>query len=915
MNVFIAGLGEPIIIRRPTREERLKEAQKEAEKENEKTNENTSDKREAIGISRDESTQGSDLLSSRSSYRSRYGKDASDATRSNEDESSKTIESSRQSRFSKKYGGDSYEDSEPSKRTDEDLGRKSNLLESNAGKCVNEMEENSGKGRTEDEKKVEDEEIQEMPDAQDEEEKAECIDEDVESDHEDAESGNEDVESDHEDVESGPEDVESYNEDVESGHEEEEAVNGYGEDRAIDRTKGQDDDLNENEEYESSVDGNVSDGKGEISDVKDLADEEDYLDYEDEAGDDRDSNNFVEDNDGDGVEKDVSDEEDFIDDEYEGVQQNEDRSYKRERGYSAEEDEYYSDDDIYEKESDPTEPVRQDRQSEGEESLDEEAYSGSEDDYEDEEELKNGISKEASRREDRGQIDYSDDYSESYSDHTATDGGSSVSGKRGDDEQDLAGYEFDRRPTERKPAGASYVSKVDEVFKQKEPALAEGKSFKELLKRSDKNTVGKVPTGKKGPEQVDFRTVLRASDKPKKFGEKSGSSVEQVDFRNLLQRKVQTKTLSEKDIGAEQVDFRTVLKAGAIPAEKKEPAARKTSNAEQLDFRNVLKKQPSIKSRKLSVDDKTEMIKSIRAGRDVPKIEGGSSSTKPSRQSIESLRESGGVGKAKEDLDKNLKGDGEGKKSSRKAGRPSLDALKQSGELGRTEDKKGLFEKGSRQKKAPATVPPRPSSKAKVNKTEPEIIEEPEFDHDDERPEIEPSKESKPRKTSVEISSKGSSEKQSRKASVEISSKGSTEKQSRKTSIEILPKVSSEQMPRKMSAEATSNVAAEKPRSRRRNDESTRSGETRSEKKLTKEIDEKRSPTKSGDKRARNRRLRQDQSEVVKTQSEDGEKERQEVDKTSEVRKKSSSIERFADRHSLFEINFGNGTHGKSNPL
>ena len=515
------------------------------------------------------------------------------------------------------------------------------------------------------------------------------------------------------------------------------------------------------------------------------------------------------------------------------------QSVKGDRGYSAEDEDQYSD-----------EEVRKDAEDEKEDYSDEEdnAYQ-EEDDTKGSDRAAESPAKGSSTRQ-----DFSDDYSEEYSDQTQTDEGSSVSGRRFDEDQNLDDYELDRSSASRHRSGSGYARKVEEAFKQKEPALAEGKSFKELLKKSDKQQDKNQGLGKKGAEQVDFRTVLRSTDKPKKLGDKSGSSAEQVDFRNLLQRKVQTKTLGDKDNNVEQVDFRTVLKAGA--PEKKDTPGRKTSNAEQLDFRNVLKKQPSVKSRKLSVEDKNALIKTIRAGRQESTDTAESGSVKPGRPSLESLREGGAVTKVKGELGKSRKesDDGDSEKEGRKTSRPSLDALKESGELGKTDLKKEKFEQKA--KKAPAPVPPKPAGKKVAKKDVEDVIEEPTRTEEVEKePEIE----------TTEVS------KDSQREDKNATSINTTEKK-----LDSQTEVS------------------ERPRSRRRREEDGAKEKSRSDRISSQEGDDRRSSLKSNDKRARHRRLRQDQNEVandVNKKSDDVE-EKKEVD-VVEAKSKTSSMERL----------------------
>ena len=761
------------------------------------------------------------------------------------------------------------------------------------------------------------------------EDRIEIEDEDVDEEKDEA------VNEDGEEMEVDEDDVEDVVEDEGTSYEGK-AVNGYGEDRINslkdDSEDGLDDREDDREVYEdeeeidsqsrSSASKNYDqlDKKQDI-DTQDDAVDEDFVDNDEAVADEEDLEE--EDYDEDGAEigddfvEDIVDDEEFSDNEEEDKRGNEDRQQsdidKRDRGYSAEDADSYVEDEVDDTEPERMGPEPSEQSLKDEEYSDEENQSVDDGDYSSggEEEGRDVSEEEPTSKEGRTMHEYSDDYSEGFSDHTATDEGSSISGtKKYDDDQDLADYEFEKQAVERRKTGASYISKVDEVFKQKEPALAEGKSFKELLKKSDRSSAEKPLGSKRGAEQVDFRTVLRSTDKGKKPGDKSSSTVEQMDFRNLLQKKVKTRTLADKDTGAEQVDFRTVLRQASISSEKKETPARKSSNAEQLDFRNVLKKQPSIKSRKLSMEDKNELIKSIRSSRDttnagekapaekasVEKAPAEKASVekapaeKPGRPSLESLRQGGGVDKAKGELNKNLKEDAEGGKAQRKAGRPSLDALKKSGELGKTEDKKGVFEKTSKTKKAPTAVPPKPSAKGKVNTTsekdELEVIEEPELIEEvEEEPNIGnddrnavQSSISKPQKTVVEGSSE---ESVPRKASIEVSSKKNVDRKSQNTGVQI---------------SSTANV--EKSRSRRRNEESTKSEASKEDmqsRRVSQETEEKRSPTKSGDKRARNRRLRQDQNEAVQAQGEEVKSEKKEVKKIAETRQKSSSIERLVN--------------------
>jgi len=904
------GLGDAVVVRRATSEEKPKEASSIVEKANDSGKRNySSTVHSSRDVKEDKESERNErsTYSSRGSYRSRQ----------------RNEEDTYISRSSSKRGGDI--DTESAGRFTSTTKLRSSASDNEKSSSI--KENNVG---IEDDKEVENQNSSHLDTGileREEKEDAKGVGKEDQVEMQNEQVENEDKENEETENEGG-EEVEVDEDDVEDVVEEEgtsyegKAMNGYGEDRINSLKDDREDDLGdreddrEDDEDEEDIDSQSRssasknydelDKKEEIDAQDDVVDE-DFVDNDEAAADEEDLEEEGYDEDGAEIGDDfVEDINEFSDNDEEDKRGNEDRQQsdidKRDKDYSAEDADSYVEDELDDREPERMEPDPSEQSLNDEEYSDEENQSINDDDYssDGEEEGKIESEEEPTTKEGRTMHEYSDDYSEGFSDHTATDEGSSISGKKYDDDQDLAGYEFEKHAVERKKAGASYISKVDEVFKQKEPALAEGKSFKELLKKSDKGPAEKPLGSKRGPEQVDFRTVLRSSDKAKKAGEKSSSTVEQVDFRNLLQKKVKTRTLADKEIGAEQVDFRTVLRQASISSEKKEAPARKSSNAEQLDFRNVLKKQPSIKSRKLSMEDKNELIKSIRAGRDTTNAEEKSPAEqaptekapteKPGRPSLESLRQGGGVDKAKDELNKNLKEDAEGTKTQRKAGRPSLDALKKSGELGKTEDKKGVFEKTSRAKKAPTTVPPKSSAKGKVNATsekdELEVIEEPELIEEvEEEPSVGnddrnavKSSVRKSQKNVVEVSSK---ETVPRKASIEASSKKNVEKKSQNTGVKI---------------SSTANV--EKSHSRRKNEESTKidaGKEDMQSRRVSQEAEERRSPTKSGDKRARNRRLRQDQNEAVQAQGEDVRSEKKEVKKIAETKQKSSSIERLVN--------------------
>ena len=88
----------------------------------------------------------------------------------------------------------------------------------------------------------------------------------------------------------------------------------------------------------------------------------------------------------------------------------------------------------------------------------------------------------------------------------------------------------------------SSIKSVDplDVLQKVEPGLEENKDFRQKLRKSEQtkiNTKAAFPDQRKGPEQVDFRNLLRKSTGPEKKEFKSGSKV-QVDFRTSLKPKV-----------------------------------------------------------------------------------------------------------------------------------------------------------------------------------------------------------------------------------------------------------------------------------------------------------------------------------------------------------------------------------------
>ena len=858
MQLFVLGLGDPVIVKRPTREERLKETTKvDKENDNKYLSNNVADKRDTKERIRDEPVTVNEYssYSSRRSHRNRDVIEEPNASKSKDVANDKDFGANDpKAVVHENDTGDAHRISSVSKHKLDTYDEPSNSNENETG--------------TEEEVEDVDENNVEMDAGIHNERDMEEVDK----------------------VEAETREEEPCDEDK--------VVNGYDEDGSGSVNNVNEDDLINEEDLDSrsrgsSVKNDVLPDKEEEIETEDLECNEDLVDDSEAVDDEEELEAYDKDKidiEDEYKEELAGDDEDFSDHEEEDQRDNEDRleseNEKRDRGYSAEDDDFYLEDEVDDEESDAKEPESTEQASNFEEYSDEEILSEN-DDY-DEDEEKEERYQEPARKEDKRNQHFSDDYSEGYSDHTATDEGSSVTGRKFDDDQDLAGYEFDRQLSERRALGTSYSAKVDEVFRQKEPALAEGKSFKELLKKSDKSPMEKPSANKRGAEQVDFRTVLRSTEKSKKPGEKSGSGLEQVDFRNLLQKKVKTRTLADKDVGAEQVDFRTVLRQSSISSDKKEVPQRKSSSAEQLDFRNVLKKQPSITSRKLSVEEKNEMIKSIRAGRDVAKSDDSTPLEKPGRPSLDSLRQGGGVGRAKNDLNKNLKEDADSGKAQRKVGRPSLDALKQSGELGKTEDKRGVFEKASKNKKVPTSVPPKPSAKTKANdaieKTEPDITEEPIIlEEDEHEAEIK-----NDHKHANEIKETAKPLNKHRKESVEVPTK---ETQTSKASIG-----NTETKPHKATVETSSKV--EKSRSRRRNEDLSKNEAGKEESRtgrVLQEAEERRSPTKSGDKRARNRRLRQDQNDVVKAQTEEVKNEKEEVNRSADAKSKSSSLERLVN--------------------
>eukprot|EP00795_Rhopilema_esculentum_P015655 gene15655-6939_t len=818
------GLGDPVVIKRAPREERTNSFET---KKNEAPDVLPTERERKASLSKETEKT---TAHSRSSFKSKY------ANSESSDDTGKS-EINRESND----GERSYRSSRGRRNEEEsDIKKSSRIVSDVEGTKITKKDENSGSNEVLDYKKEEND-VQvvqlesNVTDDKNDVEKEESAEEDnnlIEED--DVDEPGDDVDEPVDDVDEPEDDVDEPEDDVDepenvvedelANDEDDSKINGYTDDVDVDVDKN----------VQESIEDSYSERERKYSSNAESADErEDVLDKSSDQG--------VDNNEKEEERENYTDEEDYEDQADEDIDDNrnnniDEQNVKRDRGHSGEDEEQYSD-----------EEVRKDAEDEKED------YSDKEDNaYQEEDMVAESPAKGSSTRQ-----DFSDDYSEEYSDQTQTDEGSSVSGRRFDEDQNLDDYELDKSSASRHRSGSSgYARKVEEAFKQKEPALAEGKSFKELLKKSDKQQDKNQGNGKKGAEQVDFRTVLRSTDKPKKPGDKSVSSAEQVDFRNLLQRKVQTKTLADKDNNVEQVDFRTVLKAGA--PEKKDTQGRKVSNAEQLDFRNVLKKQPSVKSRKLSVEDKNALIKTIRSGRQVSTDTAESGSVKPGRPSLDSLREGGAVTKAKGELGKSHKESDDGEcenKESRKTSRPSLDALKESGELGKTDLKKEKFEQKA--KKAPAPVPPKPAGKKVAKKDVEDVIEEPtRIEEVEKEPEIETTEVIKDSQREDKIA----------------------------TSINATEKKFDSQT-----------EVSERPRSRRRREEDGAKEKSRSDRISSQEGDDRKGSLKSNDKRARHRRLRQDQNEVandVNKKSDDVE-EKKETD-VVEAKSKTSSMERVA---------------------
>eukprot|EP00112_Aurelia_sp_Birch-Aquarium-sp1_P012804 Seg2699.1 transcript_id=Seg2699.1/GoldUCD/mRNA.D3Y31 product=Cytospin-A protein_id=Seg2699.1/GoldUCD/D3Y31 len=857
------GLGELVVIKRPGRSTTLDDSEKE------NLPKARSSEPEPVKTA-DEPTS-----SSRSSYRSRYAEPEISSVKSKPGRDTDSY--SRKDSYGRK---NSYE------RKDSYGSRRANRYEMDQDETTKAAKEPKTevevtKPNVEDAKQddIEEEEEDEEEEVNDDDMKEESVDERQEVDAEDDYVSEENVEED------------------QATLDESEPVNGYDESIDEEEQKKYDDD----DDQVKKKRGYSNDGEDEemgADQEEDIEDGEEYSESEEEADSKK---KFQE------VEED-----DVPEDEYSDVEDDrsgDDESPRKERSGSEQlsgsdqrerVDSAEAEDEDYSEEEEPEEVQRGSERQQEEEYSDEGDYSESEDG--------STYSKEDSKQAQppskgaRVQQDYSDDYSEGYSDNTPTDdGSSSVGGKRYEDDQDLEEYDLERRSSQgnhhKQRSGVSYSAKVEEVFKQKDPRLAEGKDFKDLLKKSDNKpqATRTQVAGKKGPEQVDFRTVLRAADKPKKFGEKGAGGPEQVDFRNMLQKKVKTKTLADKDLSAEQVDFRTVLaKPGAPPVqrEKKTSVPRKTSAAEQLDFRNVLKKQPSVTSklsRKLSVDDKNEMIRNLRNKKPttVDQVKE-STSSKSGRPSLDALRQDGKLEKAKEDLHRN-RAESTGSESGgaeRKSSRPSLDALKQSGDLGKTQDKKDKFEEMEKTaKKVPVPVPPKPTKKParKViheEEVEPEITNEEEAE-----PEVEPEPEVNISKKSDVKSSKKSDVQQKTERKISVESKVTVEKKNTE-------KPRSRRVVRAEEEAKTENKTENKTETKSRPKSEPKREEKRSEKLASPEPDDRKASLKSSDKRARHRRLRQDQNETVKDVVKKTEV--NDVEKEVEVRKKSSSIERVA---------------------
>jgi hypothetical protein len=161
-------------------------------------------------------------------------------------------------------------------------------------------------------------------------------------------------------------------------------------------------------------------------------------------------------------------------------------------------------------------------------------------------------------------------------------------------------------------SGGDFKAKLKKSDPPKVEVKAKGGEqvdFRDKLKRG---SVSKSPTSPqeskvRGGEQVDFRTALTRKTETITAEKKSLVGGEQVDFRGNLQKKVQTRTLADKNLSAEQVDFRTQLKKSnsVDPSEEvvKSPPPpvspkKLPRGGEQVDFRTVLKKTDVTPSRK-----------------------------------------------------------------------------------------------------------------------------------------------------------------------------------------------------------------------------------------------------------------------------------------------------------------------------
>lgn len=81
---------------------------------------------------------------------------------------------------------------------------------------------------------------------------------------------------------------------------------------------------------------------------------------------------------------------------------------------------------------------------------------------------------------------------------------------------------------------------LPDAFAIIEPGMEEEKDFRKKLRRTEDSkidTKAAFPSTKKGAEQIDFRNLLKKSDGPGKKDIKSGSKA-QVDFRTNLRSKV-----------------------------------------------------------------------------------------------------------------------------------------------------------------------------------------------------------------------------------------------------------------------------------------------------------------------------------------------------------------------------------------